>query len=162
MGTHLSITFHGSPADLREKLNTMSFQIRDLWFPTRGEMMGWQESEKPYFVRWLAPDRFEMGIRQETTAAARLAPQWFCEMVIQPEHTQILFRLGFPHFTRNLLWGFAMCQGVWGLFATESWRIVWLGTSGILLLTISIAWFWGRQSLKIDWARLREELGGSD
>ena len=94
-------------------------------------------------------------------AAARLAPHWFCTIAPDETCVHVSFQQGFPRVTRNLIIGFALFLAVWGLFADRDWVIVWMGTSGTLALTISVAWFWGLRVLQLERIRFEETLRGT-
>lgn len=145
---------------MRVRLDTHAVAVRDLWFPTRAEMIGWQESDKNLFVRWTHETSFETGFRQETMAAARLAPHWY--VTIQPEKDSCVAEIhsGFPKITRNVLLFLAITMLAWGAVVSEQWTEVWWGTAATLSCTVLIAWVWGQRQLTAGWGQLEEVLRG--
>jgi hypothetical protein len=153
-----TVELKGSPETLKEKLDELAVSISDIWLPTRGEMIRWQDSDKRYFVRWTRSNHFEMGLRQETMAAARLSPLWAFTLQTGAGGLSLLVQQRFPRFTRNLLVGFGLCQLVWGVVAVDGWWSVWLGTSLVLILTVWLAWTVGHKALRQAWPDLKEAL----
>ena len=154
------LELHRTIASFKKQMEDIAVPVKDIWFPTRGELITWQESDLLYFVRWTGPEQFEAGVRQETMAAARLAPHWYCKITPAGERIQISFKAAFPKVTRNLIIGFTVFLAFWGIFADSGWRVVWFGTCGTLALTISIAWFWGLRALQLEYIRFEETLRG--
>ena len=155
------LELNGTIESFRKQMEDIAVPVKDIWFPTRGELITWQGSDKRYFVRWTGPDQFEAGVRQETMAAARLAPHWYCQIDAQHERLRISFHQGFPRVTRNLIIGFTICLAVWGVFADTDWRVVWFGTCVTLGLTISVAWTWGLRALQLERTHFEETLRGT-
>ena len=143
-----TVPFNISMDLFKVRIETQCVPVRNLWFPSRDEMMDWQGSEKPMYVRWTGSHSLEIGLRQETMAAARMAPQWFMTIHANDAEHRVRIRQGFPKYTKRLLGLLAISVGVWGFFVPLHWTDLWRGTAGIIVLTTFIAWYVGNQKLK--------------
>jgi hypothetical protein len=149
------ITINTTVEDLHDTLAEGALVVRDLWFPSRREMMEWQDSSKQFYVRFKRPDRIELGLRLETPSAARLSPVW-CLTVMphEPDTLQIHTKVRFPRPTRVALWCVALSLISWaGVLMvspghkTENWGAVWALSVVIIAGTSLIAWVKGKKLL---------------
>lgn len=154
MAKQTILPFNISMDLLKTRIETQCVAVRNLWFPSRAEMMEWQASEKLMYVRWTGPLSLEMGLRQETMAAARMAPQWFVTVVPDAPTPTFRFHRGFPKYTQRLVAILAMSIGAWGFFVPIHWTGLWRGTALILLCTTFLAWYVGNQKLKQERSQL--------
>lgn len=142
----------------KARIDALCVPVRNLWFPSRAEMMQWQESDKPMYVRWTGTHTLELGLRQETMAAARMAPQWYIKIHVKDSTHRVQIQQGFPKYTKRLVLLLTISIAAWGFFVPIHWTHVWYGTALIILCTTVLAWYVGNQKLKRERNHIEELL----
>lgn len=154
---------NGEPAQVAQRLRDRLFVIGDVWFPTRREMLEWDKSQAPLYLKWTRKGGFEIGLRLETVPAARVAPVLRGRLLPHGTgRTRVDARMTFPRLTWGVLATLFLLGVLWGTqigldLVNGRTHAGWAVACGLYLGALvggsALAWAWGRRQLlgEVSW-----------
>lgn len=152
----LCIAIEDHPEQLRARLRQELLPVRSLWLPSRKELDAWSHSAAPLYVRFVGPQRIEIGPRTYSVQTACLCPVWRGELRAGSAGGELRLHRGLPRLTALMAATWLAVELVWAavglpeVLAGElhpSWLLWW-----------GIPWIGGAAALGLGWWRGGQQL----